>query len=214
VDTRLAVDPDTPTGAMLVVRGGGDRSMVADRGANACLSADDLSDELGAGAVLVSGYLLFHPGSEEAAVVAMSRARAGTVAVDAASWPLVDRYGRERFEAATARANVLLANEREAEAVAGSAGEAAWADLRRRYDVVVVKRGRRGATAFGPDGVLHAQAPDADPIDATGAGDAFDGVFLARLASGASLEDALAAGCRAGAAATMTTDTWPPAAPS
>jgi sugar/nucleoside kinase (ribokinase family) len=188
--------------------------MVADRGANACLSADDLPNELDAEAVLVSGYLLFHPGSEEAAVAALARARAVTVAVDASSWPLVAAYGLDRFEAATARANVLLANEREAEAVAGSADEAAWADLRRRYDVVVVKRGRRGATAFGPDGAVHARAPDTDPVDVTGAGDAFDGVFLARLASRASLEDALAAGCRAGAAATRTTDTWPPAAPS
>jgi ribokinase len=210
VDARLGLDPGGRTGAMLVVRRGGDRSMVADRGANACLTAGDLPEVLRAGAVLVSGYLLFHPGSEEAGVAALARARAGTVGVDAASWPLVARYGRDRFEAATAGAGVLLANEREADAVAGSYGEAAWADLRRRYGLVVVKRGRRGAAAFGPDGVVHAAPPETEPVDATGAGDAFDGVFMASLARGTSVEDALAAACRAGAAATRSTDTWPP----
>ena len=44
--------------AMLVVVEAGERSMVADRGANARLTPDDLPASLDGGAVLVSGYLL------------------------------------------------------------------------------------------------------------------------------------------------------------
>jgi sugar/nucleoside kinase (ribokinase family) len=214
VDARLTVDPGARTGAMLVVRGKGDRSMVADRGANARLSVDDLPDPLAAGAVLVSGYLLFHPGSEEAGIGAMSRARASFVAIDAASWPLAAAYGRDRFESAAACANVLLANEREAEALAGSSGEAAWRDLLRAFDLVVVKRGRRGAVALRSSGVVEASAPPAELVDATGAGDAFDGAFLAALAGGASTKAALQSGCRAGSGAIGTIDTWPPEPPA
>src|SRR5439155_6012899 len=67
----LAADPEEPTGTMLVVLEGGERSMVADRGANARLSPEDLPDVLEAGAVLVSGYILFHPRSEAAALAAL-----------------------------------------------------------------------------------------------------------------------------------------------
>jgi sugar/nucleoside kinase (ribokinase family) len=61
VEPALVVDPSQRTGAVLSVREPGERSMVADRGANARLSPEDLPDRLQAAAVLVSGYLLFHP---------------------------------------------------------------------------------------------------------------------------------------------------------
>src|SRR6266540_1287072 len=91
------VDPKARTGAMLVVRQPGDRSMVAHRGANATLTPEDLPARLEATAVLVSGYLLFDPGSEATALAALDRAAAETVAVDAASWPLIGPYGHDRF---------------------------------------------------------------------------------------------------------------------
>src|SRR2546427_3408277 len=93
VEAVLTVDPQARTGAMLVVRQGGERSMVADRGANGRLSTEDLPQRLRAEAVLVSGYLLFHPGSEAAAIAALARSEAPFVAIDASSWPLLEAYG-------------------------------------------------------------------------------------------------------------------------
>jgi sugar/nucleoside kinase (ribokinase family) len=49
---------------------------------------------------------------------------------------------------------------------------------------------------------------EADP---TGAGDAFDGVFLAALATGASPGEALRAACAAGARVAAGPDLWPKA---
>lgn len=206
VDARLAVDPEARTGAMLVVRQEGDRSMVADRGANAQLAPDDLPERLEAGAVLVSGYLLFHPGSERAAVAALERAAAPLVAVDAASWPLLRAYGVERFFEAAAAANVLLANEREAEVL--EVGGRVTPQKRFRY--ICRKLGAAGAELWSPGRTEVLRGTPLDqPVDPTGAGDAFDGVFLAALVGGASSEDALRRACEAGRTVVMSAETWP-----
>jgi sugar/nucleoside kinase (ribokinase family) len=79
VEAALVEDADAPSGTMLVVFEAGERSMVADRGANARLAPDDLPPVLEAGAVLVSGYLLLQEGAREAGREAIRRSRAGWV---------------------------------------------------------------------------------------------------------------------------------------
>ena len=209
VETALAVDPAAPTGTMLVVREEGERSMVADRGANGRLSPDDLPDEIEAGAVLVSGYVLLHDGSFAAARASLERARARYVAVDAASWPLVRDYGAERFFEATGPATMLLANEREARVLAGVDGEDAAEALSRRYAIVCVKLGGRGAVMSWEGLLIRCETEPVEEADPTGAGDAFDGVLLARLVAGASPGDALRAACQAGARVASSFDLWP-----
>ena len=121
VDAALTIDRDAPSGTMLVVVEAGDRSMVADRGANARLTPDDLPSTLDAGAVLVSGYLLLQEPTTSAGLAAIERATATFVAVEAASWPLVEAFGAARFLADTiaAGANVVFANDQEAEVLVG-----------------------------------------------------------------------------------------------
>jgi sugar/nucleoside kinase (ribokinase family) len=209
VEAELVVDPSMPTGAMLIVHEAGERSMVADRGANAGLSPTDLPDVLAAGAVLVSGYLLFHQGSEAAALAALERAEGPVIAVEASSWPLIEKYGADRFLAATKPATMLLANEREAETLTGSTAERAIDQLAGSYDVVVVKEGARGAVAITGGSKLTATAPEVVEADPTGAGDAFDGVLLAELARGSDLRAAMVEACLAGARSATSLDTWP-----
>lgn len=209
VDAALAVDPETPTGTMLIVREAGDRSMVADRGANALLSPDDIPEPLEARAVLVSGYILLHHGSEAAALAALERARAGFVALDAASWPLVARYGVGRFFEVTSGVTVLFANDREAETLTGATGEKAAAMLAERYPMACVKLGARGAILAEGGRLHHEPAVAVDEADPTGAGDAFDGAFLVALARGASPTEAIGAACLAGARAAALPDPWP-----
>lgn len=216
VDDALAVGPGDPTGAMLVMVEAGERSMVADRGANARLSPDDLPARLEAGAILVSGYLLFHPGSEPAARAALDGAEGAVVAVDAASWPLLHEYGAERFMDATAPATMLLVNRQEAVALAGADPEKEAADpetllraLSTRYPIVVLKLGRGGATASWEGRVVASPAPRISEVDPTGAGDAFDGALLAALARGAEPEEAVPRACMAGARAAASPSNWP-----
>jgi sugar/nucleoside kinase (ribokinase family) len=204
VETALAVDAQARTGTMLVVRQANERSMVADRGANACLRADDLPKDMTADAVLVSGYLLFAEGSEAAALAALERADAPIVAVEASSWPLLQAYGPERFLAVTSRASLLLANEREAEVLFGPARQM---DRGLR---VAIKRGPKGALLVGWGKALDVPAPSAsEAVDPTGAGDAFDGVLIAALAAGLSIELALERAVAAGSRVAANHDTWP-----
>jgi sugar/nucleoside kinase (ribokinase family) len=197
-----------PTGTMLVALEVDDRSMVADRGANAMLAPDDLPS-LEAGAVLVSGYLLLQEPGHDTAIAAIERARADLLAVEAASWPLVEAFGPERFFAETATASMVLANEEEARALTGLEGVEAARALGERYRVAAVKRGPEGA-ALVVDGVLHeAVTAEIVEVDPTGAGDAFDGVLLASLMRGVDPDRALAGACRAGALVVASAQTWP-----
>ena len=90
VDTRLAVDPEQPTGTCVVlVAPDGERSMVPDPGANDRLAGGDLPDEvLVRGAHLhLTGYSLVRGGSRRAArsAIARARERGMTVSVDPSS---------------------------------------------------------------------------------------------------------------------------------
>jgi sugar/nucleoside kinase (ribokinase family) len=211
VDPALSMEPGAPSGTMLVVVEAGERSMVADRGANALFTPDDLPESLDAGAVLVSGYLLLQASTTPTGVAAIDRAAATFVGVEASSWPLVEAFGAARFLAETgeAGANVLLANEREAEILVGLSGTDAARALGERYRVACVKLGEKGA-AMSFDGSLVEVVPEPIlEVDATGAGDAFDGVLLAALARGADARDALERACRAGAMVAASEDTWP-----
>jgi sugar/nucleoside kinase (ribokinase family) len=210
VETAVTVDPRTRTGSILVVNQAGERSMVADRGANACICPDDLPGRLEGGALLLSAYVLFDPDSESAGVAALERARAPFVAVDAASWPLLDAYGPARFMEVTSRANVLLANAMEFEVI----GRAVRRTSEMPWEHLVVKR--------GPLGAEHIHAPTGQgvgmdwtaiepAVDTSGSGDAFDGAFLAALVRGASFSDALGDGCWAGWRVARVHETWPEA---
>ena len=209
VEAALAIDHEVRTGAVMVAREAWERSMVADRGANARLSPDDLPDVLEAGAVLVSGYLLFHPGSEAAGRAALERAGAEHVAVDAASWPLLRDLGPGRFLEASEPATMLLLNGKEAETLAGPDHETAAAKLAERFAVVAVKLGPEGVVVGTADGVQRFPVEPVEEADPTGAGDAFDGVFLAALTRGASLDDAVSRGCAAGAVVAASSSSWP-----
>jgi sugar/nucleoside kinase (ribokinase family) len=211
VEPRLAVDHEAPTGAMLVVRNRGDRSMVASRGANGNLLPTDLPDRLEARAVLLSGYLLFHARAQPAALAVMQRSAADILAVDPSSWPLLEDFGGEKFLEATEACTMLLANQEEAVTLTGATGEEAARHLSWRYVVAVVKQAARGALLGRGGHVIHAPSPMVDEGDPTGAGDAFNGVLLASLIQGYPEEVALARACRAGAAAASSLEAWPAA---
>jgi sugar/nucleoside kinase (ribokinase family) len=209
VEDGLVVDPGAPSGTMLVVHEAGERSMAADRGANANLGSADIPETIDAGAVLVSGYLLLQAHGHEAALAALERARAPFVGVEAASWPLVEAFGVRRFYAETAAATAVLANELEARTLTGAEGAAAAAALGERYRVAAVKLGAAGAVLV-VDGEVHAGSAQAiEEIDPTGAGDAFDGVLLSALARGADPPLALRRACHAGALVAASDGTWP-----
>jgi sugar/nucleoside kinase (ribokinase family) len=213
VEAALVEDADAPSGTMLVVFEAGERSMVADRGANARLRPSDLPSELAAGAVLISGYLLLQGGAQDAAVEAIRRSRAEWVAVEAATWPLVEAVGPDGFHGLASGASAVLANEQEAAALTSLGPVDAARELGERYRAVAVKRGAAGAVLVLDGSIHQAEADAVDERDPTGAGDAFDGVLLASLARGVGPGEALRLACRAGAEVASSSSVWPAVAP-
>ncbi|MFL5951730.1 MAG: carbohydrate kinase family protein [Gaiellaceae bacterium] len=117
VDVRLARDETLATGTAIALRDG----VVADRGANAALSVDDLPSPLRGDALLVSGFALFQDGSREASLAALERFDGEWTAVDLAS----PRLAQLDFEA-----RVVFATQAEADAVPG---------LQERFELVCLK---------------------------------------------------------------------------
>jgi ribokinase len=209
VITRLAVDPERPTGTCVVLVGPrGERSMVPDPGANDRLGDGDLPDEvLVPGAHLhLTGYSLVRRGSRPAArsAIARARERGMTVSVDPSSAALLS----PRFLDELAGVGVLLPNFEEAVALSGEVdAERAASVLARRVPEVVVTLGPDGA--LWTDGrslrrVAAAGGAGGAVLDTTGAGDAFAAGFLVARLSGAGPEGALHAGCRLAAIAVRT----------
>lgn len=80
--------------------------------------------------------------------------------------------------------------------------EAAVKSLFDRYaalELITLKNGSRGCTVYTREEVICAPAYKVQQLDATGAGDCFDGVFLASLLAGKSVYDCACAANAAGA---------------
>jgi sugar/nucleoside kinase (ribokinase family) len=185
VDARLAVDPEQPTGAcVLLVTHKGDHTMLCDPGANAALSPEDLPNDLFVqGSHLhVSGYTLLNEGSRSAAVAAMERAHRAemTISVDGGSAAPLEHVGAGRFLDLADGATLLLVNGAQAAVFTGwDDPEQAIRALNAWYAEVVVTLGPDGALyANGQDPVRVPAQPPKEFVDGTGAGSAFCAGFL------------------------------------
>jgi ribokinase len=212
VETRLAVDPERPTGTCVVLVGpDGERSMVPDPGANDRLAEGDLADDLliEGTHLHLTGYSLMRDGSRAAgrAAIARARERGMSVSVDPSSAALLSPAFMDELDGV----GLLLPNAEEAAVLSGEEdAERAALGLAARVPEVAVTLGAGGA--LWTDGrevcrVAAAGEPGegaAAPLDTTGAGDAFAAGFLTARLSGAGPEEALRDGCRLAAVAVRT----------
>jgi ribokinase len=190
VETVFAVDPGERTGTFVLADG----EIRVDRGANARLEPEALPALPATDATLVSGYL---PGRALAAVLAS--AESTWLALDAANLDELPLGG-----------NAVIANEQRARALTGEDAEEAARALAERYRLACVTCGARGAVAV-LDGELERSEPPRRALqEVPGAGDAFAAGLLVSLARGVKLAEALAEGCRCGAAAAGSPG-WPDA---
>ena len=205
VQCRFAVDPTLPTCCVVVlVAPDGDRTMIADRGANAALCPDDVllppasvnssgrPDHLH-----LSGYVLLDEGSRPAGLAALARAKAAgwTTSVDPQAANHIPAVGARTFLSWVDGVDLLLPNDAELAALGGI--EAVLAGV----GAVVVTHGRHGASWYSASARVSAPAPQVHETDSTGAGDAFNAGLLAGWLSGADPLAALQAGVLAGTAA-------------
>ena len=148
----------------------GERTMCADRGVATELQPDEIDEAWFADCshLHVSGYALLREPIRFAAAAAIGHARAAgaRVSVDLSSWSAIRDHGAVRFRAdlEDLAPDVVFANEDEERIVGGRIAGCAW----------ILKRGPAGASF---DGFERAALP-VEPVDSTGAGDAFAAGWL------------------------------------
>lgn len=184
--------------AMITVADDGENTIIFVPGANSLVDAEFVSaaaDTISsADIVLLQGEI---PASGFAEAVRLSTAR---VVINLAPVVNVPRD-------ALLRADPLLANEHEAGLILEQLGLPASSEpttliadlLNAGFNSVVLTLGAAGALVADYDGVTVIPSPRVSAVDTTGAGDAFAGALVHRLACGDSLIDAATYAARVGA---------------
>jgi ribokinase len=176
VDTAQLRTVSAPTGtALIAVDGGGENTIIVEAGANAALDGLTDADAAAIATADVLAMQLEIPLATVTAAAGIARSAGTTVMLNAA--PI-----RDLPADLLALLDILVVNEHEAAALAGSGEVAALAPI------VVVTLGAAGAVvhARGAEEV-RVPAPVVSAVDATGAGDTFCGALAAGLAEGQSL---------------------------
>lgn len=212
----LACDDEIPTGTLVVlIAPDGERSFLTDRGANDRLCRADLPDSLldGARLVHVSGYSLFDAGPRAAILALLDevRLRAIPFSVDPGSHSFLTEAGAESFLRWTDGARIAFPNAEEAAVLAGTDDPETQLDrLAQSFAVVVIKRGGEGAIAAAGSRRWRAPARVMNPVDTSGAGDAFAAAFLAAHLRDEPIDAALARAVEAGSRAVTRIGARPP----
>jgi len=180
VDLTLVHRVGRSTGcASVIVDAGGENLIAVGSGANALVRADQVPDAaLGPDMVLVCQMEV--PPGETAALIRRARDSGARTVLNLAPALLLP-------EELLPHIDVLVANRGEAVALGDPGGVA-----RQLREALVVTKGADGATAFLADGSrIAVPALAVEPIDTTGAGDAFVGVLAAGLGQGLAFRPAL-----------------------
>lgn len=165
--------------AMALISPDGERTFGTYLGASATLSKENLQAEVFAqyNYLYVEGYLVQNYELIEAAMH-MAKSLGMQVAIDAASYNVVEDNRDFFLYLIENYVDILFANEEEAKALGASSVEEALPLLREKVDTVVVKLGAQGAIACRGQDCVRVPALPARLVDATAAGDYFAAGFL------------------------------------
>lgn len=194
----VRVDATIQTGATLILSRGVDRAMLTYLGSIAAVGPDALDPAWFGQARhlhVASPFILTRLRPHMAALMAAAHEAGMTVSLDT-NWDPDERWEVDDLLAHT---DVLLPNEREAVALSGRSDlEGAVAALAERVPLVVVKCGAEGALAARSREREQVPAYPVAVRDTTGAGDTFDGGFLAGWLRGEPLRRCLQLGALCG----------------
>jgi sugar/nucleoside kinase (ribokinase family) len=189
IDTIL-INRDSVTGtAVALVSPDSQRTFATHLGAAVELSANDLVPEKfnGFDILYMEGYLIINkPLVERACIIA--REKNMKIALDLASYNVVDAKLDDFMEIITKYVDIVFANEEEARSFTGMDPEEALNSISKICEIAIVKTGSEGSWIKKSEETIRIGASKADLKDTTGAGDLYAAGFLYGYACGENLE--------------------------
>jgi sugar/nucleoside kinase (ribokinase family) len=192
VEPQLSVSTVSPTGKVLsVITPDAQRSMFTFLGASTELAPGDITPALFKDTAIsvIEGYLLFNPDLMMASVQA-AKAAGSLIALDLASFEVVNASKTILLDIVKQYVDILIANEDEAKAYTGLTDEiSAIKILSQDVTYAVLKVGKRGSFVSFENKITQIDPMvGKDPRDTTGAGDLWAAGFLYGIANGFSIE--------------------------
>jgi sugar/nucleoside kinase (ribokinase family) len=183
VNVVLREHPTLQTGRIVIIVHNERRDMLTDRGANADLSPDDISDAMLKRARLLhfTGHVLLNMDGYARVRNLVDRCRAAGVfvSVSPGSAGFIQDVGVERARRAFAGADIVFAGLEDGKLLAGvDAVDEAVLALNERFEVAVLTRGSQGVTISERGQSFSLDIEALPVVDPTGAGDAFCAGFL------------------------------------
>ena len=175
---------DRPSGVILALQQGSERTMVCSRGANDGIRADRIVESAfdGADHLHVSGYAFLSSAQRPAVerAIGLAQERRLSVSVDPPPANLIRDHSVEAFLDLLPAGAWLFPNRTEGEILTGALEpNAIVGRLAARFKVGALTLGAGGSLAWAGE-ARHAQSADPlEAVDTTGAGDAFSGAFVA-----------------------------------
>lgn len=190
VQTELILSQEHPTAVILaLIDRRGQRAMLTGQGADWELLPHELPQELlsQAGHLHLTAWSLFRDPPRRAALQAADIAKqaGASLSLDPASFQMIQQLGREQFLHILDQIpfDIFLPNEDEARAISGQRrpeDALTWLCQRFPKALILLKMDEDGVLLEGPAlPRMAVVATDDRAVDATGAGDAFGGAFLA-----------------------------------
>jgi len=182
---HLQVETGLPTGTIIIVVEGEQRTMRTERGANAALESATVTDDLLASAtiLLVSGYSILDGFTIRGVRDLIERAQAAgvRVAVTLGSVGYLQDFGADAFQSAVEGAELAFLNLEEGRVLTGETDPDRVAQrIGERFERAIMTIGSEGVVVIERDrATVRVAAPTVRIIDPTGAGDAFAAGFLA-----------------------------------
>lgn len=206
VTPHLQVDGELPTGSIVVLVQGQQRSFLTDRGANRRLDAGAIDSALfeNASALYISGYSLMESLSIADVKNLISRAKSFglLVVIDPGSAGFIADLGVAKFLDAIEGADLILPSLEEGRILTGEDRPEVIAEvIGTRFPMVALTLADSGVMLFHKNEVTKVEAFLADVVDATGAGDSFAAGLVASLLKGKTFEAAAVDGARLAAKA-------------
>lgn len=209
--SQAAIVPGATTGTAFVsYRPNGDRDFIFHfaHSAAGLLAPEDVSEDYvrQADYLHVMGCSLSASDSMRLAVMSavdIVKANGGKVSFDPNLRPELRQVDgiRDVFQRILEASDIIMSGEEELlQLTGGNTTEEAVASVQSMgASIVALKRGSNGSTVYAPQGICHIPPFEVEEIDATGAGDCYDGAFIAQLAAGSHPFEAARLAAAAGA---------------